>query len=114
MMTMEDEQPVNGSGSAPAPARNRGPVSPPHCTPSPIALKADDHHAGGRSMGNVTEIHETSQDFHNHRETYEGFLRMSMIGAFHVLCIVVTLAIGGTTHRWALGGVFLIFATIVS
>ena len=68
----------------------------------------------GLSMGNVTEIHETSKDFHDHRETYEGFLRVSMIGAAWVLCIVVTLAIGGTTQRWGLASLFLIFSTILS
>ena len=65
-------------------------------------------------MGNVTEIHETSKDFHDHRETYEGFLRTSTIGTAWVLCIVVTLAIGGTTHRWGLSALFLIFSTILS
>ena len=65
-------------------------------------------------MGNATEIHETSKDFHDHRTTYDGFLRMSMIGTVWVLCIVVTLAIGGTTHRWALGSLILILGTIAS
>ena len=27
-------------------------------------------------MGNVTEIHETSKDFHDHHATYDGFLRV--------------------------------------
>jgi hypothetical protein len=65
-------------------------------------------------MGNVTEIHETSDDFQEHRATYDAFLRMSVIGAVWVLCIVVTLAIGGTTHRWMLGSLFLVASSIAS
>jgi Bacterial aa3 type cytochrome c oxidase subunit IV len=65
-------------------------------------------------MDHVTQIHETSEDFHAHRATYDGFLRISVIGAAWVLCIVVTLAIGGTTHRWFLGSFYLFLSTIAS
>jgi hypothetical protein len=65
-------------------------------------------------MGNVTEVHESLDDFEDHRATYEGFLRTAVIGSVWVLCIVVTLAIGGTTHRWGLGSVFLVVSSIAS
>ena len=65
-------------------------------------------------MGNVTEIHETASDFHDHRTTYDGFLRMTVIGTAWVLCIVVTLAIGGTTHRWGLGALYLVASSVAS
>jgi len=65
-------------------------------------------------MAEDTHSVTTAADFADHERTYEGFLRFSAVGLVWVLCIVVTLAIGGTTHRWALGGFWLAVATIAS
>ncbi|CAM5776105.1 hypothetical protein LMIY3S_05359 [Labrys miyagiensis] len=56
----------------------------------------------------------TSQDFSDHKSTYEGFLRLSSIGMAWVLVIVASLAIGGTTGHWGISSILLILGTIAS
>lgn len=58
--------------------------------------------------------HQNPMDYNEHNRTYEGFLRFTMVGIVWVLCIVVTLAIGGTAHRWGLASFWLVIATIAS
>ncbi len=53
-------------------------------------------------------------DFVAHRKTYESFLRLSTVATVWVLSIVVTLGIGGLTHRWWLAGFWLFVATIAA
>jgi len=65
-------------------------------------------------MAEHTESATTTADFADHEQTYEGFMRFSAVALVWVLCIVATLAIGGTTQRWVLGGFWLFVATIGS
>ncbi|MGH6644088.1 MAG: aa3-type cytochrome c oxidase subunit IV [Bradyrhizobium sp.] len=65
-------------------------------------------------MAEHTESTMSAADFADHERTYDGFMRMSAVALVWVLCIMTTLAIGGTTHRWVLGGFWLFVATIAS
>jgi hypothetical protein len=55
-----------------------------------------------------------SEDFAEHRRTYDNVLRIALIGVLHVLSIVVGLAIGGVAHHWAIAGFWMIAATIAA
>ena len=60
----------------------------------------------------MAEHHESAMDYHEHRRTYDGFLRLSTVGTVWVLCVVATLALGGVAQHWVLGGFWLVVATI--
>lgn len=65
-------------------------------------------------MAGSQHTHETSADFHHHRETYDGFIRMSAIGTAWVLSVVTALAIGGTSQRWGLCGIIVFLGTVAA
>src|SRR5205823_3073180 len=79
-----------------------------------FALKRKGPSLPGTPMAEHTESATTTADFADHEQTYEGFMRFSAVVLVFVLCIVVTLAIGGTAHRWFLGGFWLFVAAIAS
>ncbi len=53
-------------------------------------------------------------DYVCHEGTYEGFLHFAFVGTMHVVCVVIALAIGGTTGRWFVAAGVIIFATIAA
>lgn len=43
-----------------------------------------------------------SFDFAEHRQAYEGFVRLTLIAVFVLLSHLVALAVGGVAHLWVL------------
>ena len=53
-------------------------------------------------------------DYVSHEGTYEGFLHFAFVGTLHVVCVVIALAIGGTTGSWFVAAGLIIFATVAA
>jgi aa3 type cytochrome c oxidase subunit IV len=63
--------------------------------------------------GQVEYATATGNDLAEHEATYENFLRLAYVGSCVVACIVIGLAIGGTTGHWGLSLAVFVFASIV-
>jgi hypothetical protein len=64
--------------------------------------------------GQVEYATATGNDLPAHEDTYNTFIQLAYVGSLHVICIVIGLAIGGTTGHWGYSiGLFLL-ATILA
>jgi hypothetical protein len=65
-------------------------------------------------MAETTKTATGADDFAEHEKTYEGFVRLTVVGTIWILTHVVALAIGGTTGRWFLAGFWIFVSTIAA
>ena len=52
-------------------------------------------------------------DLPAHEQTYDGFVHLAFVGSCVVACIVIGLAIIGTTSHWLMGVGLIILAAII-
>jgi hypothetical protein len=65
-------------------------------------------------MAHSPEATSETRDFVEHERTYEGFMRLAVIGTIWVLTHVVALAIGGVAGHWGLAGFWIVISTIAA
>jgi hypothetical protein len=68
-------------------------------------------------MAAQSEVEYTTadgNDYPAHEQTYENFLLMALVGAFHVLNVCVALAVGGYKGAWWTMTAIIVVASIVA
>ena len=63
--------------------------------------------------GQVEYATAEGNDLPAHEQTYEGFVHLAFVGCCNVACIVIALAIVGTTSHWLLGVVLILVSALV-
>jgi hypothetical protein len=63
--------------------------------------------------GQVEYATAEGNDLPAHEQTYEGFVHLAFVGCCVVACIVIALAIVGTTSHWLLGVVLILISSVV-
>jgi Bacterial aa3 type cytochrome c oxidase subunit IV len=64
--------------------------------------------------GQVEYATAEGNDLPAHEQTYERFTHLAMIGAFHVVSMVIGLAIGAVAHHWFVAFCIFVVATLVA
>ena len=64
--------------------------------------------------GEVEYATAKGNDLPAHEATYEGFVHLAFVGCCHVVCIVIALAIVGTTAHWGIAVSIILVASIVA
>jgi Bacterial aa3 type cytochrome c oxidase subunit IV len=64
--------------------------------------------------GTVEYATATGNDLAAHEATYESFIHLAFIGTFHIINIVIGLAIGAVAEHWGVAFWVFLLATLIA
>jgi hypothetical protein len=64
--------------------------------------------------GPVEYATATGNDLAEHEATYRNFTQLAYVGSCHAACVIIGLAIGGTTGHWLMTFGLIVVASIVA
>jgi hypothetical protein len=64
--------------------------------------------------GPVEYATATGNDMAQHQATYQMFVQLAYVATLFLGCVVIALAIGGTTGHWLVSFAILVFAAIIA
>lgn len=57
---------------------------------------------------------ESSMDYEAHRQTYQNFIHLAVLGSAFCISVLIMLAVGGVGGSWGLAGLGILLAVIAT